>query len=307
MKMKKIILSLILLSSVLSMKAQDESIFMHYTNSPTLLNPAHAGFQEQFQLLFNFRNQWTGFPGSPFTYSAGLETPLGNVMGAGVRLWSENIASLSKYKVQLDYAFRYNIKDLKVAAGFAVAYKTIRLNESEINMDFFDIGDEVAMDYIDGINVFDASFGIFTKYKDKTSFGVTFPSLVVNKLNAISSGSDDSNMFDFFTVYLAQELYIRDYNLTIEPSAMLRKIRSGAYTLDLNVKGGFLNEKLVGGLSYRIPLEDYLELGTGAVGILLGTDFDNVTLYYSYDISLLDFQDYNAGGHEISFRLRFQD
>ena len=114
-------------------------------------------------------------------------------------------------------------------------------------------------------------------------------------------------MFEFFTVYAAQELYLRDYNITLEPSAMLRKIRNGAYALDLNFKGGFLNEKLVGGLSYRIPFEDYLDLSDGSVGILLGTDFDNVTLYYSYDISLLNFQGYNAGGHEISFRLKFQD
>ena len=103
MTMKKLILSLMLVISMVSLKAQDESVFMHYTNSPTLINPAHAGFQEQFQALFNF--EISGLvSGSPFTYSAGLESPIGKVMGAGFRLWSENIASLTRYKMQLDYA-----------------------------------------------------------------------------------------------------------------------------------------------------------------------------------------------------------
>lgn len=296
-----------LFTSVLSVKAQDESVFMHYTNSPTLLNPAHAGFQEQFQALFNFRNQWTSFPGSAFTYSAGLESPIGKVMGAGFRLWSENIASLTKYKMQLDYAFRYDINKLKLAGGFSSAFKTIRLNPSEVDNTFIETGDAVFEDYLDGIRVFDASFGLFGKYNDKTSIGVTFPSLVVNKLNSISAGDDNMNLFSFYTVYVAQELYIRDYNVTIEPSLLLRKIRNGAHTLDINFKGGFLNEKLVGGLSYRIPLENDLTFSDGAAGILLGTDFDNITLYYSYDISLLQFQGYNAGGHEISFRLKFTE
>ena len=102
------------------------------------------------------------------------------------------------------------------------------------------------------------------------------------------------NLFSFYTVYLAQELYIRDYNIT-EPSLLLRKIRNGAHTVDVNFKGGFLDEKLIGGLSYRIPLENDLTFSDGSAGLLLGTDFDNITLYYSYDISLLEFQRYNAG------------
>lgn len=304
--MKKIILSIMLMASVLSVKAQDESVFMHYTNSPTLINPAHAGFQEQFQALFNFRNQWTTFPGSAFTYSAGLESPIGKVMGAGFRLWSENIASITSYKVQLDYAFRYEINKLDLAGGFSTAYKTVRLNPSEIDNTWFDPEDPIAMGYLDGEPIFDATFGLFGKYNDKTSVGVTFPSLIVRRLNAIEQ-SEQMNFFSFYTVYLAQELYIKDYNVTLEPSILLRKIRNGAHTIDINFKGGFLNEKLVGGISYRIPLEDDLSISNGAAGILLGTDFDNITLYYSYDISLLPFQGYNAGGHEISFRLKFTE
>ena len=179
------------MASVLSVKAQDESVFMHYTNSPTLINPAHAGFQEQFQALFNFRNQWTTFPGSAFTYSAGLESPIGKVMGAGFRLWSENIASITSYKVQLDYAFRYEINKLDLAGGFSTAYKTVRLNPSEIDNTWFDEGDPIAMGYLDGEPIFDATFGLFGKYNDKTSVGVTFPSLIVRRLNAIEQGYND--------------------------------------------------------------------------------------------------------------------
>lgn len=305
--MKKILFTLMLFASVFSAKGQDESVFMHYTNAPTLVNPAHAGFQEQFQLLFNFRNQWTGFTGSPFTYSAGVETPIGQVMGGGFRLWSENIASMTKYKMQLDYAFRYQINKLKISGGFSTAYKTIRLNESSVDGTWYDPDDPIGLEYSEGINVFDASLGFFGKYNDKTSIGITFPSMVVNKLNDIVSNDDSNSLFSFYTIYLAQELYVPEYNITIEPSLYYRKIRNGAHTLDINFKGGFMNEKLIGGLSYRIPLEETLTISDGAAGLLLGTDFENITIYYSYDLSLLQFQSYSAGGHEISFRLKFTE
>ena len=81
----------------------------------------------------------------------------------------------------------------------------------------------------------------------------------------------------------------------------------GPQTLDFNLKGGFINEKLIAGLSYRYMFEDseYMLSSASIMGLLLGTEIDNFTIFYSYDISLQDFQQYNAGSHEVSLKLTF--
>ena len=104
--MKKLLTVVFLTLATLALRAQDEAIFMHYINNMSILNPSHVAFDDKYEFQFNFRNQWTGFPGSPFTYAAGFEAPIGGLMGAGLRLSSENIASLNTYKAQFNYAFR---------------------------------------------------------------------------------------------------------------------------------------------------------------------------------------------------------
>jgi hypothetical protein len=63
--------------------------------------------------------------------------------------------------------------------------------------------------------------------------------------------------------------------------------------MDLNVKAGFLNEKLISGLTYRMG-------DGGAVAFLVGTKYKNLQFYYSYDAFMGDFQQYSSGSHEIT-------
>lgn len=65
--------------------------------------------------------------------------------------------------------------------------------------------------------------------------------------------------------------------------------------LDFNLQAGFLNNKLITGLTYR-----YL----GALGLLLGTELDGFHFYYSYDLSFADFQAYSNGSHELTVGYR---
>ena len=68
--------------------------------------------------------------------------------------------------------------------------------------------------------------------------------------------------------------------------------------MDLNVKAGFLDEKLIGGLTYRMG-------DGGAVAFLVGTKYKSLQFYYSYDAFMGDFQQYNSGSHEITLGLKF--
>jgi hypothetical protein len=64
----------------------------------------------------------------------------------------------------------------------------------------------------------------------------------------------------------------------------------------MNFKAGFIDDKLITGISYR---------SLGTTGMLLGTRWSFFELYYTYDLSLQRFQNYNAGSHEFTLGLTF--
>ena len=305
--MKKLLTVVFLTLATLALRAQDEAIFMHYINNMSILNPSHVAFDDKYEFQFNFRNQWTGFPGSPFTYAAGFEAPIGGLMGAGLRLSSENIASLNTYKAQFNYAFRHKFNSLRLAAGFAVEYSSSRLKNSALNSSFLEPDDLLIMESMDGLRELDATLGVYLRFDAGTHIGITFPDLIVAKLNDIPNQENTSNLFNLFTVFLAQDLSFAESNISLQPSFMFRRVMDGPQTLDFNLKGGFINEKLIAGLSYRYMFEDseYMLSSASIMGLLLGTEIDNFTIFYSYDISLQDFQQYNSGSHEVSLKLTF--
>lgn len=307
--MKKFSYAIILLVLVgaLRVQAQDQAIFTHYHISPILLNPAYAGFNEKYNVQFNFRNQWTGFPGAPLTYALNYHSPIGNTpIGIGGSVLAENVASLSRFRAQLNTAFRYQIKQIKFAAGFSFDYSTMSVNNSAREGAFYEVGDELIDAYLNGERILDASLGVYlehNRYKDdpengRTRFGLSFPNLIVAKISDIESNTTEGSFFGFVTAFLAHQFYFGEYNFTLEPSIMARRVRNVPWNADINLKAGFLDDRLIAGLSYRMGLG-------GSMGLLLGTEVDAFNLYYSFDLGFQQFQQYNSGAHEVTVAFQF--
>ena len=274
-------------------QAQDQAIFSQYYLTPILVNPSVAGFSEDHNLTFHVRNQWTGFPGSPFSYAANYEGPIGKTLGVGLNVLSDNAASLSRLRIQLNYAFRYELKDVKLAGGFSTDFQTVRISKTALNNPFYQPGDDVIDTYSSGVKVFDAALGLSMRYRDKTYVGLVFPNLVVARLNNIETNGGEGGFFKSVIFHFGHELEVSNYNLTLEPSVLVRKLIGVPFAMDFNLKAGFLDKRLVTGVSYQAGLG-------GAIGILLGTELPSVRFYYSYNLSFQPFQQYSAGSHEVT-------
>jgi hypothetical protein len=83
----------------------------------------------------------------------------------------------------------------------------------------------------------------------------------------------------------------------IEPSLTIKNLRYSPFLIDANIKLSFLDEQLVGGLGYTIG-------DNSRAALLLGTRINDLRVYYSYDVSLGDFQQYNNGSHELTLVYR---
>lgn len=295
--MKKILLLIACFTIIQTLRAQDEAIFSHYQLAPVLINPAAAGFKETYQLQFHGRAQWTGFPDAPQTFGIQFNGPIGKTFGAGIGIVSETAAQMTRLKGLLNWAFRFKLSEnVKMAAGFSAIYQQLKLDNSITDNPFYDPGDQLIEDGMQGINEFDASVGVFGSVRENTRFGLSFANLIQSRLDDVVDATDNS-AFQYYTFYLAHQFDILDLNFTLEPSIMARKVKDAPSEVDINLRAGFLDQQLVTGISYRT---------LGALGVLLGAKLSNFQVYYSYDMSFQRFQKFNTGSHEVSIVLEFK-
>lgn len=282
--------------------AQEEAIFTHYHINPILINSGAAGFSGLHHLQMNLKNQWTGFPGAPATYAVNYNGPMTKRLGIGLNVLSEEIAQISRVKGGINYAFRFRTSEkVKLAIGFSTEFEQFALAQSIYDQPnpLYEVGDNVVEAAIDGLTFFDADLGLFGTYKEDTYFGISFPSLIRSKLNDIETAEDDGNAFtEFYIATVGHKFDFEDYDFNIRPSVMIRKMEDIPFQIDFNVLGGFVGDKLQAGVSYRSGVG-------GAMGLLLGTQVNPFSVYYSYDVSFQGFQQYSNGTHEITLSFDF--
>lgn len=300
---------------------QNQTFFSHYQVAPIIANPAFAGFDQESQVLFNARTQWTGFPDAPQSIGAQFHTNLGQTFGVGVGAFSESAARLTRSEARLNFAFRIPLSDFNkntLSIGLSTEFQQQNIGSNTLFENFYELGDNIIEGVADGRNVFDASFGIFGRFHftdkaDEYLFaGLTMTNLVQARLDMISDNQPISSPTEgFLQNYLFTVGYLfipgGDANtFYVEPSVMFRQIPNAPFQTDINVRAGFGGDILMAGLSYR---------STKAVGVLLGTDFGNIAnnnnrnsglkLFYTFDLSTRQFQSYNAGSHELTLAFGF--
>lgn len=298
--MKKFfLLTLLAFAAALTqVRAQDQAIFSHYNINPILIHPAAAGFSGQHQLLLNARMQWTGFPDAPQTFMAQYNGPLSKSFGIGFGVLSESAAQLQRLRAQLNYAIRFPLgDDWEMAGGFSAEMHQIRLQGSVSENGFIDLGDRIIDANMDGARFLDASVGVYGTFRKNTFGGLSFTNLVRSRLDGLVSPNEKESLFNYYVFYLGHKFEVEELKFTIEPSVMARQIRDVPFQMDINLKAGFLDDQLLAGVSYR---------SLGALGVLLGVQVSPFNLYYSYDVSFQQFQQFNSGAHEVTIALNMK-
>lgn len=301
--MKKILplclLCCLLAASVL--RGQDEAIFNHYVQNPVILNPAAAGFDNEYKVFFNARSQWAGLEGSPTTIALQLNGPVGESFGFGGAFFSEKAAQQRRTKGQVNVSFRFglgkaekDVQPFRAAFGFFTEFQRITLDPSIVNNPHFEAGDDDLMNFLNGRNSFDAGIGIYGSFREQVFGGLTINNLVSNRLQDISGLNDNEGLN--FTFLLGSRIYSKDTKVSYTPSVMARDIQDAPFMLDFNLQIGFQDDQFIVQPSYR---------SLGAVGILFGVqpatgNFRGFRLFYSYDLPFGGLQQFSNGGHEIT-------
>ncbi len=283
--------------SLIRLSAQEVGYFNHYYLQPVMINPGATGFQGDHQLLADYRLSYADFENAPRTFTAMYHGSFADKIGLGVQLMADKIGAGQLAGAQLNYAYRFSFEDVTLSVGLSTGLQTFKIKGT--GKDPLVVGDDpLLQEAVDGYLLFDGAAGVYGEVDKKLFFGVSFPNLIKNRLQDIEGdvNLDELDAFSY-AVLLGYRFDVKNYNFTVEPSVTIKDLRYSPFLVDANVKFSFLDEQLVGGLEYSIG-------DNSRAGLLLGTRINALRLYYSYDVSLGDFQQYNNGSHELTLVYR---
>ena len=265
-----------------------------YTQSqlnPQLINPGAIGSAMTHQILLNYRNKWSGIDGAPRTVTLSYNGPVGNRLGIGINVLSDKFGELETTKGALGLS--YVIKSETNQVGFGISAEYIKHGLAGFGN--ADPNDPVISQALSGAEYFDASFGLYGIYLDKLTYGLALPSMVSSRISDTNTSAPDRELG--FILQFGYKLDIQT-DISMTPGIIMKKLANVPTHIDMNLNFGFLDDRLLGGVSYTLGADKRL-------GFLLGTKIEKLNFYYSYNTSSHLIQDYNNGSHELTLGVNF--
>ncbi len=294
-----IVMTVLLSLTIQQANAQEAGYFSHHYFLPVLINPGATGFQGDHEILAGYRLNYGDFPDAPRTFTALYNGSFADRIGLGIQLTSDKVGVSNFFEGQLNYAYRFTFSNVMLSVGLSTAVQTYNISsvQNDPNVDQTDI---LLQEAINGYTLFDGSAGIYGEADKKFFFGVSFPNLIKNRLTQIEGDINLPN-FDVFSyaILVGYRFNIENYNFTVEPSLNITDLRYSPFQINGNLKFSFLDDQLVGGIGYAFG-----ENNESQASLLLGTRINALQLFYSYNVSLGDFQKYNNGSHELTLLYR---
>lgn len=290
--MKKALFTLLFGLSAIAAFSQEQAIYSQYQVFPVLINPGYTGFENTHQLIANARSTWTGFPGKPTNYTVMYNGPVTDRLGLGAGVFSEKIGDLTTLKMT-NYSFRFKIQKAQIGSGLSTEF--LRRQASADSLDLLvDRNDSALESLVDGQqNLMLLSMHIL--YDERFFVGLTLPNTIRTRLDEVPVDEQPTggNLFQHYVFQLGYILDAPSQNFKIVPSLTMRQFREYAGPDRYECSGPFPGRQ-------THCWADLSPEQQGLAVFLIGSKFKQFQLFYSYDVSFSNFQQYNGGSHEIS-------
>lgn len=309
-----IFISLLVLCTFL--KGQDAQFSQFYA-APIYVNPAFTGSTVEHRLAANTRLQWPSIPGGFKAYHFSYDYNADKInSGIGISAFREESGSfgLTTNLIALSYAYRFEVKrDLFIMAGmkFGYGFRNIDFSKlvfnDQLETGASSTGDNNAF-LQETISYPDISAGVLI-YSAKYWFGTSINHMNTPNQTLLNADENVSELPMKFSVHGGYVFNIKDgivnkrgaNNVT---AAFQYKSQSRFDQLDIGLY--YNNDPLVFGIWYRgIPLFKNYEVNyanNDAFVALVGYTIPdyNISIGYSYDVTLSRLATNTAGAHEIS-------
>jgi len=300
--------------------AQQNIQFSQYIFNTLSVNPAYAGYKEEWFAQTAVRNQWVGLQGAPKTAQVSLDgilDPQTTKHGVGVQLTSDQLGAQSSNSFTLNYAFRLQLdgadtRRLSFGLGLGVAQYSIN-GSALTTVD----GDDQAVPSGNASSIVpDFRAGI---YYTTPYWYVGFSALnLLNNANAVdnyrlnNSAYSDNIVQTRHVYFIAGGLANISPDLRLRPSMMIREDFLGPTNADFNVMAIF-SDRIWLGAGYRTSLKLFkktyentdVSSQAAIIGIAQFYVNERFRIGYSYDYATSKLLGYQSGTHELTVGVAF--
>lgn len=299
--------------------AQQNIQFSQYIFNTLSVNPAYAGYKEEWFVQSALRNQWVGLDGAPKTAQVsidGILDPQTTKHGVGAQITSDKLGAQSSTSATLNYAFRLQLDGAdtrRLSFGLGVGVAQYSLNASALTtVD----GDDQAVPLGNASNLSpDFRVGIFytTPY---WYVGLSALDLLSNTKSVDdyrrSTTYSDNIVRTRHLYFVAGSLINVSTDFRVRPSMMIREDFKGPTNADFNVMGIF-SDRIWLGAGYRTSLKllkkqyENTDVSSQAAVIAIAQFYVNerFRIGYSYDYAVSKLSGYQSGTHELTVGISF--
>ncbi|TGD59373.1 PorP/SprF family type IX secretion system membrane protein [Flavobacterium humi] len=286
----RIIIVLIMFMSVAA-HAQNREQFTQYMYNTVNFNPAYAGSRPAISIFALHRNQWVGLDGAPVTNSFSINTPIsGSSIGLGLSVVNDKIGVSEENDISADFSYTIPVsQSYKLAFGIKGGLHILNADFTKLTQES---GDPVFQNNINNELSPNIGAGLYL-YSDKAYVGLSAPYLI--KTDHYLQGTSTSTIVMPKINYLLMAGYVLDISPAVKfkPSALTKYVPGAPLQVDASANF-LINEKFVGGLSYR-----WSAALSGMAGFQINSSW---FIGYSYDFDTTSLGKYNSGSHEIFLR-----
>ncbi|WP_257668784.1 PorP/SprF family type IX secretion system membrane protein [Parapedobacter tibetensis] len=324
--MKRTIIKTMILAALLGgsgmLRAQQNIQFTQYIFNSMSVNPAYAGYKEEWFGQLGLRSQWVGLDGAPQTGLLsidGVVDPLRKRHGVGLQVTADKLGPQAANAAYLNYAFRLqlNTEDTR-RLSFGVGAGATQYSLDGTQLDPLHLGDQALPPNKISNFVPDVRFGIYY-YSPRWYAGASVMDLL--------SGDQSNNIFRWDNTttdnirrkrhlyFIGGALVDLSDGLKLRPSLLVKEDFKGPTSLDVNAMFIFGDRFWIGGgwrTGVTVFQKDYQRV-TGSslssrnsfsvVTQLYATD--DLRIGYSYDHVLSRLSSVQNGSHEVTLGITF--
>ncbi len=307
---KLLLLSVLALSCCASLYSQQDAQFSQYMFNGLYINPAYAGYRQQWNVNMFYRTQWVGFPGAPKTFSVAADGSANDDrVGLGFQIANDKLGAQNNTSFYGNYAYRIpmdNYGDKTLALGIGAGFIQQRLDVAALQP--HDRDDQLLENAKRTAFMPDARAGIFYN-SDRFYTGLSVDNLITNifQNNQVLKTYLPLKPHLYFT--MGGLIPLSD-ELDFKPSILIKEDFAGPTSLDANALL-LVDKKIWLGASYRTAIfnkaniDNSLTKSGAIVGMLEVFINDKLRMGYAYDQTINGTAANNYTTHEISLSYFF--
>lgn len=297
-----------------SVRAQQNIQFTQYSFNSLSINPAYAGYKEEWFAQMTLRNQWSGLDGAPKTGQISIDGVLDSErkrMGLGLQVISDKLGPQSSNSAYVNYSYRLQLNNEdteRLSFGLAAGLTQYGLDNTTLSP--VDQDDDLI--YSNKINsiIPDLRFGIYY-YNPKWYIGASVMDMLSgDKSNSLFKWQDEEseNLMRKRHYYMIGGALLNLGDNKLRPGFMIKEDFKGPASLDLNLMLILKDRFWIGG-GYRTAAKLWKKQYDKDLSLDSQNSFSAIAqvyvnesfrIGYSYDYILSKLGSVQNGTHELT-------